>query len=59
MEKLMHDAVLAAIKASNEIMQIYQDTGQDFGIEKKADNSPLTLADKAAHNCIIRHLSIF
>ena len=57
MEKLMHDAVLAAIKASNEIMQIYQDTGQDFGIEKKADNSPLTLADKAAHNCIIRHLS--
>ena len=37
-------------------MRIYDDPSQDFGIEKKADNSPLTLADKAAHNCIVRHL---
>ena len=37
-------------------MKIYTDPSQDFGIEKKADNSPLTLADKAAHLCIMRHL---
>lgn len=37
-------------------MRIYQDPSKDFGIEEKADNSPLTLADKAAHKCIVRHL---
>ncbi len=37
-------------------MRIYDDPSQDFGVERKADNSPLTLADKAAHNCIVRHL---
>ena len=37
-------------------MRIYDDPSQDFGIERKADNSPLTLADKAAHSCIVRHL---
>ncbi len=37
-------------------MRIYNDPSQDFGIERKADNSPLTLADKAAHECIVRHL---
>ena len=50
-------AITAAVEAGKEIMRIYLDPKQDFGIEKKADNSPLTLADKAAHNCIVRHLS--
>ena len=27
-----------------------------FGIEAKSDNSPLTLADKASHNVIVKHL---
>ena len=49
-------AISAAIEAGREIMRIYDDPSQDFGIERKADNSPLTLADKAAHNCIVRHL---
>lgn len=49
-------AISAAIEAGREIMRIYDDPSQDFGIEQKADNSPLTLADKAAHNCIVRHL---
>jgi 3'(2'), 5'-bisphosphate nucleotidase len=49
-------AIAAALEAGNEIMRIYDDPSQDFGIERKADNSPLTLADKAAHNCIVRHL---
>ena len=35
-------------------MQIYK--SDDFGIETKADSSPLTLADKAAHDIIQRHL---
>ena len=49
-------AISAALEAGKEIMRIYDDPSQDFGIERKADNSPLTLADKAAHNCIVRHL---
>ena len=56
MESLLQHAVQAALEAGKEIMRIYLDPKQDFGIEKKADNSPLTLADKAAHNCIVRHL---
>lgn len=49
-------AIHAALDAGKEIMRIYDDPKQDFGIERKADNSPLTLADKAAHRCIVRHL---
>ena len=57
MDTFLQIAVDAALEAGKEIMRIYLDPKQDFGIEKKADNSPLTLADKAAHNCIVRHLS--
>lgn len=49
-------AITAALEAGTEIMRIYNDPSQDFGIERKADNSPVTLADKAAHKCIVRHL---
>ncbi|MFI3327744.1 MAG: 3'(2'),5'-bisphosphate nucleotidase CysQ [Rikenellaceae bacterium] len=45
-------AIEAAIVAGRRIMEIYDDPEADFGIEKKADNSPLTLADKAAHEVI-------
>ena len=57
MKDLLEIAKRAALDAGTEIMRIYLDPKQDFGIEKKADNSPLTLADKAAHNCIVRHLA--
>ena len=57
MKELLEIAKRAALDAGTEIMRIYLDPKQDFGIEKKADNSPLTLADKAAHNCIVRHLA--
>ena len=57
MENLLQLAIEAALEAGKEIMGIYLDPKQDFGIEKKADNSPLTLADKAAHNCIVRYLN--
>ena len=56
MQELLEIAKRAALEAGEEIMKIYTDPHQDFGIEKKADNSPLTLADKAAHLCIMRHL---
>ncbi len=54
MKDLINIAIQASVDAGKEIMQIYR-TG-DFGIEKKADNSPLTLADKAAHHKIMEYL---
>ena len=56
MHKLLEVAKRAALDAGAEILRIYTDPSQDFGIEKKSDNSPLTLADKAAHLCIMRYL---
>ncbi len=43
----------AAISAGKTIMSVYTDPNSDFSIEKKADNSPLTRADTAAHNTIV------
>ena len=56
MNELLEIAKQAALDAGAEIMKLYTDPAQDFGVEKKADNSPLTLADKAAHLCIMRYL---
>ena len=56
MKELLEIAKRAALDAGAEILRIYTDPSQDFGVEKKSDNSPLTLADKAAHLCIMRHL---
>ena len=49
-------AIRAALAAGRDIMEIYDDPNQDFGIERKLDNSPLTLADKAAHRRIVEML---
>ena len=43
-------AIKAAIEASKDILTIYK--SDDFEIETKKDNSPLTKADKAAHKII-------
>ncbi len=51
-DKLMVEAINAAIAAGGEIMIVYNDPRQDFGIELKADNSPLTKADRRADRCI-------
>ncbi len=56
MQHLLNTAIEAALYAGRDIMRIYSDPAQDFGIEKKADNSPLTLADKAAHRRIMAYL---
>lgn len=52
MTQTLYIAIDAAIKAGVEIMKIYNDPTSDFGIEKKADNSPLTIADKNANEVI-------
>lgn len=52
----MFVAVDAALKAGEKILSIYNDPASDFGIERKADNSPLTIADREAHVIIDRLL---
>ena len=54
MKKLLETAIKAAIEAGNKILDIYS---KDFEVEFKADESPLTLADTASHNVIVRHLN--
>ena len=56
MIQLLSTAIKAALEAGRDILDIYTDPAQDFGIERKADNSPLTLADKASHQRIMQHL---
>ncbi len=50
-------ATRAAVAAGEAIMNIYNDPSSDFSIERKADNSPLTIADKAAHEVIVTTIS--
>ena len=55
-DSLLGVAIRAAVHAGKDIMAIYDDPHADFGIERKADNSPLTRADKAAHARIMTYL---
>lgn len=54
-ESLLNTAITAALEAGKAIMAIYN--SDDFEIELKADNSPLTKADIAAHHVIMSYLS--
>jgi 3'(2'), 5'-bisphosphate nucleotidase len=47
-------AIRAALLAGDEIMKIY---GTDFSVEFKADHSPLTEADRRAHEVISEQLA--
>jgi len=49
MKNLIYVSVLAAIEAGKKILEVYK---QDFAVETKSDNSPLTIADKQAHEAI-------
>ena len=56
-EKIAHkyptivtEMCLAAISAGARIMDVY--SGDDFGVEIKGDDSPVTLADKIADKVI-------
>ncbi len=50
-------AIEAALEAGKAIMAIYDDPKSDFQIESKADNSPLTIADRHSHKVISRLLA--
>lgn len=54
----LYIAIRAALDAGKAILDVYNDPDSDFGIERKADNSPLTKADKAAHRLITNVLSV-
>lgn len=50
-------SIQAAIEAGIAILQVYHSS--DFKVEEKDDKSPLTLADRRAHEVIVKHLSEF
>jgi len=54
-EKLLELAKNAALQAGKEILKVYN--SDDFGVESKSDESPLTKADKAAHYKIVELLA--
>ena len=56
-KKNIEIAIKASIQAGEEILKIYNDPESDFSVEKKADNSPLTIADKKSHEVIQKFLS--
>ncbi|MCD7938004.1 MAG: 3'(2'),5'-bisphosphate nucleotidase CysQ [Tannerellaceae bacterium] len=53
----LYIAIRAALDAGKSIMDIYTDPDADFEVESKADNSPLTVADRAANQLITSALS--
>ncbi|NOX85372.1 MAG: 3'(2'),5'-bisphosphate nucleotidase CysQ [Chlorobi bacterium] len=54
MEDLKNTAITASIQAGLAILEVYN--SDEFDLEFKKDNSPLTLADRKAHNIIMEHL---
>ena len=53
----MLDTIIhAALKAGRAIMHIYTHPDLDWQVERKADNSPLTLADRESHAIIAEAL---
>lgn len=56
-QKYAMAAINAALKAGEEILSIYEDPASDFEVERKADNSPLTIADRKAHEAIVAILN--
>lgn len=55
MKELLEIAIKASLVAGEEILKVYN--SDDFSVERKDDNSPLTLADKKAHHAICEHLA--
>jgi len=50
MKEYMQVAYRAALQAGEEILKVYE--SDDFSVERKNDDSPITLADRRAHNVI-------
>ena len=55
MSNNLNTAITAALEAGKAILKIYNT--DDFGVELKGDNSPLTKADTASHNVIMSYLN--
>ena len=53
-QELIQNIIDISHLAGDKIMDIYQ---KDFAVYEKSDESPLTEADLAAHNCIVEGLS--
>ena len=49
-------SIQAALKAGTGILEVYQ---ADFRVEQKADDSPLTVADRRSHDIITENLAPF
>jgi 3'(2'), 5'-bisphosphate nucleotidase len=56
-KELLSAAIEACIKAGKEILEVYQ--SDDFNVQLKSDDSPLTIADQRAHNAIVSVLEQF
>ena len=54
MKNHLNTAITAALEAGKAILDIYNT--DDFGVELKGDDSPLTKADIASHNVIMSYL---
>jgi len=52
--ELLNTAIVAALEAGKAIMDVYL---EDYEINYKEDQSPLTIADKNAHKIIAEHLA--
>ena len=55
LQHLLNLAILTSVKAGEKILEIYN--SENFDIEIKSDNTPLTNADKASHKIISSALS--
>lgn len=53
---MINKIIDAALRAGHAIMDIYTHPDTDWQVERKADNSPLTLADKRSHQIIAEAL---
>ncbi len=49
-------AIQASLKAGEAILEIYENPQSNFEIERKSDQSPLTIADRTAHTIIVDFL---
>ncbi|MCB0736521.1 MAG: 3'(2'),5'-bisphosphate nucleotidase CysQ [Bacteroidetes bacterium] len=52
------DVCQIAIEAGKKILEIYRDESIDWEVDKKSDNSPLTIADKLANEIICKGLNL-
>lgn len=54
LDQLLHTAITASLKAGAKILDIYEN--EDFDVDFKSDDSPLTKADTASHHIIMSYL---